>query len=787
MKNNKRRAKGITLIALVITIIILLLLAGVTISAIVNGGLITRANEAQFKTRMAEFRDTTNQYVAWVVSDTLDTDTSKINSGEVLKDAIDREIVTDIQKEDVTINIGDILKNIKNKEKDLVVVYKGELCYVSNDKNENNEKQVKWCEEIGIKVLQYTEPEGIVVRNGKYELVNGVYLCTPKLNEGFKDTRTRYLEVNNQGNLTPGKWIDQNPTESWYDYKNSKWANILVENNGSEVYYTWIPRYCFKLDQGKQTSDVKFIDMYNNYKDEDGNVIPWESTENENGEKIEGLKEQGYQIPDAFWFDKNNNGIEDDGEQLAGYWAMKYTAGEIVTPSTVDFDLSVSRGIMNVKNIRLNTSITGSNPITKYTVSLNGVVEKTITDVSNIGSQVITLQNMKAGDNTINVTGLNANGEVVGSMTKDYSPGIVNAPDLSGFNKETTFYVTYDENEKEHSTTPISEATPQYWYEYGESRWANIVTRNNGLETYYTWIPRYAFTLDQTNQKSTVKFLSGTTRTVDGGYQIPDAFWFDKNSNGKEDDGEQLTGYWAMKYTAGTETVPTFDTELVATSSSIRTKGITGTAVASGQVYNYYINGEYKGQKTSATDIFEYSGLNSNTKYTVLIEIRNSSDEYVGSVVKQISTIDANKPELTGFNAEQTYYVLYDNEGNETIGDKIKSDGSNLPSNWYDYSSSKWANIVVTDGTVSGGKITGATKTTYFTWIPRYEFRINAGQQLQAATARTEVRFLQGTSKDTDAGYQIPDAFWFDKNSNGKEDEGEQLTGYWVMKYTAGN
>ena len=231
-----------------------------------------------------------------------------------------------------------------------------------------------------------------------------------------------------------------------------------------------------------------------------------------------------------------------------------------------------------------------------------------------------------------------------------------------------------------------------------------------------------------------------------------------------------------MKYTAGTETVPTFDTELVATSSSIRTKGITGTAVASGQVYNYYINGEYKGQKTSATDIFEYSGLSSNKKYTVLVEIRNSSDEYVGSVVKQISTIDANKPDLSGFTEDCTYYVLYDDSGNETIGDKIQKDGSNMPSNWYDYSSSKWANIVVK----SGGK------TTYFTWIPRYEFRINAGQQLQPATARTEVRFLQGTSKDTDAGYQIPDAFWFDKNSNGTQDEGEQLTGYWAMKYTAG-
>ena len=158
----------------------------------------------------------------------------------------------------------------------------------------------------------------------------------------------------------------------------------------------------------------------------------------------------------------------------------------------------------------------------------------------------------------------------------------------------------------------------------------------------------------------------------------------------------------------------------------------------------------------------------------------------LGSVVKQISTIDANKPELTGFNADQTYYVLYDSDGNETIGDKIKNNGNNASSNWYNYSESKWANIVVTDGKVKNGQITEATKTTYFTWIPRYEFKITSSQQAQPATARTEVRFLQGTSKDTDVGYQIPDAFWFDKDSNGTEDDGEQLTGYWAMKYTAG-
>ena len=605
---------------------------------------------------------------------------------------------------------------------------------------------------------------------GDYALINGVYSNKPDLT-GFNANYTRYMYENEQGNMTTGNWITNEVDYSkWYNYKESKWANLYVESGGPETYYVWIPRYCFKLDQDAQRSDVKFIDTSNNYKDENGKMTSW----------LE-LKEEGYQIPEAFQF---------DGYRIPGYWSMKYTAGDITTPSTVNYDISVLRGVITIRNITLNTSITGTNPITKYTIALNGKIEQTIEDadiLANIGTQVIECTNMIKGDNVINVTALNAGGEVVGSMTKIYSPAVVNAPDLSGFNQDTTFYVTYDDDGKEYSTVPISQTAPQDWYEYGESRWANIVTRNNGLETYYTWIPRYEFMLDQTNQRSTVKFLSGTNNNADSGYQIPEAFWFDKNGNGTEDDGEQLTGYWAMKYTAGEETSPRFDAEVVATSSSIRTKGVTGTVVADGQVYNYYINGEYKGQKTTATDIFEFSGLNSNTKYTVLIEIRDATtDELLGSVVKQISTIDVNKPELTGFNAEQTYYVLYDNDGNETIGDKVKNDGSNMPSNWYNYSQSNWANIVVTDGTVSGGKITGATMTTYFTWIPRYEFKIDSTQQAQPEKARTEVRFLSGSSKDIDIGYQIPDAFWFDKNSNGTEDDGEQLSGYWAMKYTVG-
>ena len=585
---------------------------------------------------------------------------------------------------------------------------------------------------------------------GDYSLVNGTYSNRPDLS-GFKAQNTRYIQEDSNGNIVPGNWITDNINDSeWYNYKDSKWANVYVETNGTDMYYVWIPRYCYKLNQDSEKSDVKFIDTSNNYKDENGNVTSWTQ-----------LKEEGYQIPEAFQY---------NGYRIPGYWSMKYTAGEMSGNSTVNYDMSVYRGVITIRNIVLNTSITNANPIAKYTIALNGKIIKTIEDsssVSDINSQVIELTDMVSGDNVINVTGLNANGEIVGSMTKVYSPAKVNEPDLSGFDQETTFYVTYDDDGKEHSTIPISNDAPNDWYEYGESRWANIVTRNNGLEIYYTWIPRYEFTLDQTNKRSTVKFLSGTSTEVDNGYQIPEAFWVDKNGDEVQDADEQLTGYWAMKYTLGSDTVPAFDTELVSTSSSIRTKGITGTSVADGQVYKYYINGEYKGEKSTSTDTFEFTGLSANTKYTVLVEIRNSTDEYVGSVVKQISTIDANKPDLNAFNADNTYYVLYDDDGNETIGDKIKNDGSNMPSNWYDYSSGRWANIVVKEGNM----------TMYYTWIPRYEFRTNSSQYQQIATARTEVRFLSGTSKDTDTGYQIPEAFTFN---------GQDLTGYWAMKYTLG-
>ncbi len=160
----------------------------------------------------------------------------------------------------------------------------------------------------------------IKISDGSYELVNGIYVCTPKLDQGFKINNTKYLSLGNNGTLEKGKSLEYRAPENWNNYKNRNWANVYVDNNNTETYYVWIPRYCFKLNQSTQRSEVKFIDVDNSYKNSSGNKTEWASAG--------GLKEQGYQVPEAFWWDKNSNGKEDQGEQLPGFWITKYTIGE---------------------------------------------------------------------------------------------------------------------------------------------------------------------------------------------------------------------------------------------------------------------------------------------------------------------------------------------------------------------------------------------------------------------------------------------------------------------------
>ena len=749
IKNNK----AITLIALVITIVVLIILTGVAISTISGTGLFSRANEASFKSNMAAIAEDVSIYNTGLrISNPLNAEeATNYSSGEILKEMIQSNTDDELSQIDVNslVDINNISKRVGKKEKKYVMIYNGEMYYVSQSKIKNNENQKKWCEEIGIKVWDGYENAssntGISNIEGNYENVNGVYLCTPKLNQGYDKNYTRYLKTNENNKLVVGNWISKKPDSDWYDYKNQKWANIYVEANGVESYYVWIPRYVYKLDSANQRSDVKFVDMDNNYIDaETEQKTDWQT-----------LQSQGYKLPEAFTF---------ADKQIPGYWISKYQLSEL-SKYTIDFSTAASATSITVQNITTNTTQT----IAKYTYALNGRIIHESTSPEDYK-----ITGLAKGNKAINVTALNSDGEIIGSMTKVFETAETNVPDVSSFDKDTTFYVYWDENGIEHNEIPISKDAPKEWYDYTTANWANIVTRNDGLETYYVWIPRYAYKLDSTSQRSYVKFLKGTTTKVDAGYKIPEAFWWDKNSDGKRTDDEEISGYWMTKYQLTTEEkTPRINAELSAGSNIIRVKDITGTLIDNAKTnnisikYEYYLNGDLKHTGTASDEHYIFEGLTANKTYTINIIARNSStNEYIGATTKKITTNDANAPDVSAFDKDTTFYVYWDGDTEKRVSIKEKA-----PKEWYDYSNQNWANIVTTaNGT-----------TTYFTWIPRYEYKILSDRaNLDTSNRRIDVTFIGTniTNSNCANGYKVPEAFTFN---------GTELSGYWITKYQLSN
>ena len=184
-KNKKGTTRGITLIALVITIIILLILAGITLGMLDGSFLFGKANEASYKARVSKYKEEVDLYVTNKMVETMGNEMNKINSGEPLKEVIEEYKKQgeefDIEASDVNIEIKEIIPDIEKRDEKYIVVYHGETYYVKSDKNKNAEQEAQWCQDVGIKILELKRPSGTDNTKGSYEFVNGVYMNTPAL------------------------------------------------------------------------------------------------------------------------------------------------------------------------------------------------------------------------------------------------------------------------------------------------------------------------------------------------------------------------------------------------------------------------------------------------------------------------------------------------------------------------------------------------------------------------------------------------------------------------------
>ncbi len=136
---NMNDYNGISLIVLIITVIIMIILAGAILLSLNSSIIINKAQEANFKTNMNSYNQQLNMYVSDEYLKTMVNNLEDLNA----------ETYEEIQK---------IIKGITEEHAKKIRIIKGKLLYVGSDL-----KEIEWAKEANISLeLPYVK-EGIIL------------------------------------------------------------------------------------------------------------------------------------------------------------------------------------------------------------------------------------------------------------------------------------------------------------------------------------------------------------------------------------------------------------------------------------------------------------------------------------------------------------------------------------------------------------------------------------------------------------------------------------------------
>lgn len=424
--------KGITLIALVITIIVLLILAGVTIGALTGeNGLITNAQLSNFATEMQEIKDNVQvkkneNAIEIATGKAKELFSEKLNENQItIKDTLKQEILftragypsnqqtSDYSVEDFMAlvdeqgNVEDFYlidkKTGNGKEKTYIYDQRSDVVFKISQTN------------IGGKVYHSYEcaslkkggssaggnQDLIIDKESEVIQVGDEYYYAPNM-KGFNANETSLIyysaDFSKEKEIGVKEYIEQGEpykieengeTFTLHDYGQKIWANTKTTGNKLESWWVWIPRYAYQLSNtdSEPPSNVIYIGIDNKP------LNP----------KYKGTLPEGYIVHPAFTV---------EGKELRGIWMSKYE------PSYVEQKTS------------------------------KGVIEPDLKGFDK--------------DNTYI--------ELYDESTDQFTEEIkLSEADLSIIN----------DNNK--------------WYDYEKKQWANIKTIANDLEAWWVWIPRYAY------------------------------------------------------------------------------------------------------------------------------------------------------------------------------------------------------------------------------------------------------------------------------------------------------
>ena len=297
--------RGITLIALVITIIVLLILAGISIVTLIgDNGILTKANDAETDTTKAKaeeeiklavmasynedgkfdvdiFKEEIKKINATIVSEdentivvekdgyaaTIDKNTGKIISFESSKGVVPEiEVNKTLSGTTVTITV-EVTNEVEQVNSITVINLDNgtELTGTVNGKTGTFETTLNGTYKVEVKAttekIQKTAEETIEVTQIPVEFSQAY----GRIEVVWLDTEDNVIPEPNQpnlGNMTPVKWNGYSESETtasdteWYNYKaktgtednlDSHWANAKNKIGEVESYFVWIPRYAYRI------------------------------------------------------------------------------------------------------------------------------------------------------------------------------------------------------------------------------------------------------------------------------------------------------------------------------------------------------------------------------------------------------------------------------------------------------------------------------------------------------------------------------------------------------------
>ena len=232
----KKSASGITLVALVVTIIVLIILAGISINLILgDDGIITKANEAKLLQEKTEIKENAKlEIVAKEIA----------NKGTITQSEIE-----DVLKEYGTVNKNDdgTIKSLTPENKDYEIpfeeIYIGKIESNAPTIPEKSEEP-EFSRAYGVIEIEFLE--GTTYKTTTTP--NAPNMASNMKKVYWKDDGTEVLE--GSAGFDETKWYSyEAQTEATASGGTSKWANAVTVNASGDItgYFVWIPRYAYRI------------------------------------------------------------------------------------------------------------------------------------------------------------------------------------------------------------------------------------------------------------------------------------------------------------------------------------------------------------------------------------------------------------------------------------------------------------------------------------------------------------------------------------------------------------